>query len=47
MAGGNGFGDEMNQLDSPWGIYVTDSGDIYIADYNNHRIQKWTPSEIF
>ncbi|CAF1689666.1 unnamed protein product, partial [Didymodactylos carnosus] len=35
-------GNRNDQLDSPQGIYVDGSGSIYIADTNNHRIQKWS-----
>ena len=41
VAGGNGRGGNLNQLDYPTGIYVNASGDIYIADQNNHRVVKW------
>ena len=37
-AGGNGAG----QLYYPTGVYVKSNGDIYIADFGNSRIQKWT-----
>lgn len=42
VAGGNGKGDELNQLDLPHGIHVDDDDQIiYIADWGNHRIVKW------
>jgi sugar lactone lactonase YvrE len=41
VAGGNGYGSAPNQLGSPQGIYVDSTGAIYVADYENHRIQKW------
>ena len=43
IAGGNGKGNQLNQLSSPRGIYVDDDDyqTIYIADYENHRIVKW------
>jgi hypothetical protein len=28
------------KLSSPTGVFITSSGEIYIADYNNHRIRK-------
>ena len=43
VAGGNGQGSELNQLDHPMGIYLDDSSSIYIADTYNHRIIKWLP----
>ena len=42
IAGGNGNGDKLNQLEGPNGIYVDDEEKcIYIADRGNHRIVKW------
>ncbi len=42
IAGGNGEGDQLNQLSSPFGIYVDDDDQcIYIADCDNHRIVEW------
>jgi len=44
VAGGNGFGDASNQFDHPTGIFVAEkTGNIYVADYVNHRIQRWSP----
>ncbi|PQB07513.1 hypothetical protein BST83_10345 [Polaribacter filamentus] len=37
----NMIGEASNQLNNPHGFFVTTSGDIYIADTDNHRIQKW------
>ncbi len=45
VVAGNGFADKAaHQLNQPRGIVVDDEGNIYIADVNNHRIQKWTQS---
>ena len=42
IAGGNGYGDELNQLSRSKGIYVDNEEQcIYIADAGNHRIVKW------
>jgi len=42
IAGGNGYGDELNQLSCPKGIYIDHEEQcIYIADTWNHRIVKW------
>ncbi|CAF0723394.1 unnamed protein product [Adineta steineri] len=42
VAGGNGDGSELNQLNQPWGIHVdSDDHSIYIADTSNHRIVRW------
>jgi hypothetical protein len=40
VAGGNGFGSAANQI-SPSGVYVDGSGNIYVADGGNNRIQKF------
>ncbi|CAF0789752.1 unnamed protein product [Adineta steineri] len=41
VAGGNGEGDDLNQLYSPEGIFIDNDKSIYIADPWNHRIVKW------
>ena len=42
VAGGNGAGIGSTQLYYPWGIFVTSVNSVlYIADWQNHRIQKW------
>jgi len=42
IAGGNGPGNQLNQFDTPEGIYVDDQQQtIYVADPYNHRIIKW------
>ena len=41
VAGGNGQGGGLNQLHAVSGIKVDSSGNIYLADQNNHRIIKW------
>ncbi len=43
VAGGNGPGISANQLNQPTGIYVDASGNLFIADYMNSRIQEWSP----
>ena len=44
VAGGNGNGSDSNQLNSPIDVYVSKkTGDIYIADKQNHRVQRWSP----
>lgn len=44
VAGGNGFGEATNQLYHPTGIFVAErTGNVYVADYLNHRVQRWTP----
>jgi sugar lactone lactonase YvrE len=46
VAGGNGPGSAVNQLYGPDWIYVDGAGTMYITDYWNNRIQKWTASAI-
>ncbi|CAF2808119.1 unnamed protein product [Rotaria sp. Silwood2] len=42
ITGGNQRGNELSQLDGPWGICVDDDEQtIYIADTFNHRIIEW------
>lgn len=44
VAGGNGQGSSSSQLSEPHGVYVSKkTGDIYIADMRNNRIQRWSP----
>ena len=41
VAGGNGQGNNLNQLSGPEGIVVNEVGDVYVADSHNHRIVCW------
>ncbi|CAF1303098.1 unnamed protein product [Adineta ricciae] len=42
VAGGNGAGSNPNQLNQPYFVWVSPkNGDMYIADTNNNRIQRW------
>ncbi|CAF4030114.1 unnamed protein product [Adineta steineri] len=42
IAGGNRYGDQLNQLSYPLSIYVDDDHQtIYIADCYNHRVIEW------
>ena len=41
VAGGNGAGSNANQLLNPNRIYIDASGNLYIPDMSNSRIQKW------
>ncbi|CAF2124545.1 unnamed protein product [Rotaria magnacalcarata] len=40
-AGGNGAGDELNQLNSPTYLFVDRQQNVYVSDHNNHRVMKW------
>jgi len=41
IAGGNGYGNGLNQLSYPRGFFIDDDKSIYIADWGNHRIVQW------
>ncbi|CAF4987923.1 unnamed protein product [Rotaria sp. Silwood1] len=41
VAGGNQYGNRMNQLHDSRGIFVTDDQTIYVADGKNNRIMEW------
>ena len=42
VAGNGVHGSEQDQLASPRGIFVDAERSVYIADSDNHRIQKWS-----
>jgi gliding motility-associated-like protein len=41
VAGGNGMGSASNQLSATGGVFVDASGNIFMTDYLNNRVQKW------
>ncbi|CAF1552457.1 unnamed protein product, partial [Adineta steineri] len=41
VAGGNGLGQKLNQLNFPAGIFIDKNKNIFIADFYNHRIVQW------
>ncbi|CAF0722918.1 unnamed protein product [Adineta steineri] len=41
VAGGNGQGQQLNQLFFPYGIFVDKKKNIFIADYGNNRVVEW------
>ncbi|CAF2035287.1 unnamed protein product [Rotaria magnacalcarata] len=41
VAGGNGEGDGVNQLNYPTCIFVDQQQNLYVSDRDNHRIMKW------
>jgi hypothetical protein len=45
VAGGRGIGGSAYQLSLPSAVLADDSGHIYVADYQNNRIQKFTPPD--
>jgi hypothetical protein len=43
IAGGNGPGHALSELNQPRGIFLDDNNNIiYIADHGNNRIVKWS-----
>ncbi|CAF0923488.1 unnamed protein product [Adineta steineri] len=43
VAGGNGNGKRLNQLDSPSYLFVNREHSVFISDTNNRRVMKWVP----
>jgi len=41
VAGGDGNGDKLNQLNNPGPIFVDREDSIYVSDQENHRVMKW------
>ncbi|CAF1383330.1 unnamed protein product [Rotaria sordida] len=41
VAGSNGRGDGLNQLNRPRYIFVDQQQTVYVPDNNNHRVMKW------
>jgi hypothetical protein len=41
VAGGNGSGNRLDQLNGPHYICVDQDDSVYISDYSNHRVMKW------
>ncbi|CAF1274721.1 unnamed protein product [Adineta steineri] len=47
VAGGNGQGNQRNQLDFPTFIFVDKDQAVYVSDFNNHRVMKWRKESKF
>ncbi|CAF3734821.1 unnamed protein product [Adineta steineri] len=41
VAGGNGEGNQLNQLNYPYCIFIDEDYSLYISDERNHRVMKW------
>ncbi|CAF1364735.1 unnamed protein product, partial [Rotaria sordida] len=41
VAGGNGKGIHLNQLNGPQYVFVDQDHSVYISDMNNYRVMKW------
>ncbi|CAF0912169.1 unnamed protein product [Adineta steineri] len=42
VAGGNGKGNQLSQLNFPTSIFVDQDQSVYVTDMSNHRVMKWT-----
>ncbi|CAF2074863.1 unnamed protein product [Rotaria magnacalcarata] len=41
VAGGNGQGDELNQLNYPTYLFADRQQNVYVSDWSNNRVMKW------
>ena len=41
VAGGNGQGNQLNQLNCPTYLFVNEEQAVYVSDTDNHRVMKW------
>jgi sugar lactone lactonase YvrE len=41
VAGGNGKGNRLDQLNDPQYIFIDEDHSVYVSDYYNHRVIKW------
>ncbi len=41
VAGGNGQGNSLTQLSNPYGVFVDQLDQIYVADSGNDRVMRW------
>ena len=41
VAGGNGEGNQLNQLNCPTYLFVDEEQAVYISDCDNHRVMEW------
>jgi hypothetical protein len=46
VAGTRCSGSTATTLNNPWGIFVTETFDLYVADHLNHRIQLFRRGEV-
>ncbi|CAF3086264.1 unnamed protein product [Rotaria sp. Silwood2] len=42
IVGGNGTGQEANQLNNPQGLSFDGHGNLYVVDQWNHRVQRFS-----
>ncbi|CAF3405146.1 unnamed protein product [Rotaria socialis] len=41
VAGGNGYGNRLDQLSSPQYVFVDQDHSVYVSECGNHRVMKW------
>jgi len=41
VAGDNSYGNRLDKLYYPYGMYIDDDQTVYIADNYNHRVMQW------
>ncbi len=41
VAGGNGKGNRLDQLNGPGYIFIDEDHSVYVSDFYNHRVMKW------
>ncbi|CAF1298814.1 unnamed protein product [Rotaria sordida] len=41
VAGGNGYGDRLDQLYIPQCVFVDRDHSVYVSEWDNHRVMKW------
>ncbi|CAF1456690.1 unnamed protein product [Rotaria sordida] len=41
VAGGNGYGNGLNQLSYPQYVFVDRDHSVYVSEWGNHRVMKW------
>ncbi len=41
VAGGNGQGNRLDQLNNPFDVFVDQDHSVYVSDGSNHRVMKW------
>ncbi|CAM4851904.1 unnamed protein product, partial [Rotaria magnacalcarata] len=42
VAGGRDYGNALTQFDRPQGLFVDMLGTLYVADWGNNRVMRWS-----
>ena len=45
VAGSGSCGSSLTQIDLSYGMFIDQQLNIYISEYNNHRVTLWTPAD--